>query len=85
MTKLSGQPAAIVAYFVFVSLYVTLIYQAKPMPEHFEIIFFLLTGWFFSNSITWQIDKNNGTLFADKCREEVEKMIKKETDKWEHE
>ncbi len=60
--KLTGQPAAYVAYFVFISVYVTLIYQEKPCPDDFKIIVYMLTGWFFANAVSWKFPNGSDDL-----------------------
>jgi hypothetical protein len=72
--KLTGQPAAYVAYFMFAAMYVTLIYQGKTsqIPEDFRTVFYILTGWFFANAITWKLQED-----MDRVEQLTETEVKK--------
>ena len=78
--KLTGQPAAYVAYFMFAATYITLIYQGKAaaLTEDFKTIFYILTGWFFANAITWKIQDDMDKVEAltkNEVKEIVEEFI----------
>jgi hypothetical protein len=53
--KLTGQPAAYVAYFLFAGTYIWLVSNGIECPPDFKVILYMLTGWFFANSTTWRI------------------------------
>lgn len=76
--KLSGQPAAYVAYFMFASVYITMTYSGATIPEDYKVIFYLLTGWFFANAITWKVQEDVQRLkqiTENEVREIVDNMV----------
>lgn len=78
--KLTGQPAAYVAYFMFAATYITLIYQGKAaqLSDDFKTIFYILTGWFFANAITWKIQEDMEKaeiLTRNEVKELVEELV----------
>lgn len=60
-SKLTGQPAAYIAYFAFMACYITLTYKGLPIADDFKVVFYLLTGWFFADARTWILQNGKNT------------------------